>query len=1254
MAFTADESHLVLGLSAGGLAIYSVQDLATGGRDSKAVLELATDGGLREVKPNPMAPELVAIVTVGGEVRMANLNTRGWESNSNGNVALKTGVSTVSWSRRGKQIVCGMGDGTGWQMTPQGEGKATLPSVPGLENHFVSSIVWLENDLFITTHTPVPSGETNNDSVFHVLVRSETFKYTPLPDPVTPFGMDSRAPPYFFHATIKDYAPSIRDTIIFTNTCSSDVGLVSRFSTAIANDQSVPADTWITVNIGEDTRRAQMPLSDESMSDTSPIGMALDLSSKVNVVRPVGGEEIEESPGPLPILMVLNHEGLLSAWNVIYNDAIVKGERYSGMAIYASNEGQPQPAAPQTPQQPPSRSQTTQATPSAAPFGASPFGGNGAYGQSPAPGNGSAFGQPPNAASSTPFGKPASSAFGQTSALHSPQPSGQAFGTGNGLSAFGKPSALGGSMWGSTPGVPASTTTQSPGATFGQPSVFGQPSALSSATSAPSFGAPTQLGAKMPSAAGFGKPSPLGGTPAGGSVFGGGSAFGSGSVFGANAKPGFSAISANSGSTPVWATGKSSSVESAPSAFGSNPNPKVSGAFGLRDNEQFKIHSAFKPDSPVPVTGGGGQPSSGGSFGNFGMGLGDALSATPSAAATSAAPRSLPTSLPTPGRATDQGIRDANMDDSDAQADEPSDDEDDIIPPGAARSRVTGFAQTPPTNSTLPKGIFSSTKAAASNSFGSSPFANRSPSAFASVTNSPGVSPFGPFANQTTTSFPALSTPSTPPPPPKSPFANPRGLLSPFGALQTASPQPLKKVENPQQTPTPTPAFPKTPPPPSPPAPLPLSRPRIPSPPPLPSDLLPPPSASSRREPENLPGASADDAPSTSEATSGDAAAPKLPDSSGSSFSEEDSPAPLPPDFTSAPKLKEPRVELPSLPDSGSDETGENEQVDGSEDGSPGDEADEAGDEAGEDEDEDEGEDEDEDEGEGEGDEGGSAREGEVEGEGEGEGEKIDDRVPPASQPLSSLDLTSMPKPPSKPTNQNSIFQAGTSFRDTFGEGTDGTTLFSNLAQHASSSKSESDTGSASDGESLSLQLKGRTLSTAPASGNRRTSISDKPMGRKSLVLGGVGRRSKPADSGRTSTVPAASSRLRPSGPPPQHSSPRMASKAPQRSSSPSPSPKPKQGLEIGEEEVEEEVEEAEVEEEVVEVEEEESDLDLDKDYDGYDPDRVQKKLERGIMKPVQELPKFRRNGEVEVSNVSDHPPSQVSNSCLTGHATGL
>jgi nucleoporin NUP159 len=65
---------------------------------------------------------------------------------------------------------------------------------------------------------------------------------------------------------------------------------------------------------------------------------------------------------------------------------------------------------------------------------------------------------------------------------------------------------------------------------------------------------------------------------------------------------------------------------------------------------------------------------------------------------------------------------------------------------------------------------------------------------------------------------------------------------------------------------------------------------------------------------------------------------------------------------------------------------------------------------------------------------------------------------------------------------------------------------------------------------------------------------------------------------------------------------------------------------EEGEEEVQEE-KKAQEEEEV------ESDLDFDNEYDDYDPDRVRNKLLNSDVKPVQELPKFRRNGEVEVAS---------------------
>jgi nucleoporin NUP159 len=133
LAFTADESYLVLSAeSGGGLAVYDVEALKNGATDS--VFQLPTNGqSLRALVPNPTPEkgELLALVTTDGNLMMANLKERTFISGANGQV-LKTGVSCVSWSTKGKQLVAGLANGSAYQMTPEGEGKAEIPRPPNV------------------------------------------------------------------------------------------------------------------------------------------------------------------------------------------------------------------------------------------------------------------------------------------------------------------------------------------------------------------------------------------------------------------------------------------------------------------------------------------------------------------------------------------------------------------------------------------------------------------------------------------------------------------------------------------------------------------------------------------------------------------------------------------------------------------------------------------------------------------------------------------------------------------------------------------------------------------------------------------------------------------------------------------------------------------------------------------------------------------------------------------------------------------
>lgn len=131
VAFSADENVLVVAAADGsGLIAYQVVSLMQG--NSQPALTIPLNGArLRALAPNPMLAELFAAVTTEGELLMANLQTSQLVQGTSG-LVLKTGVSCISWSNRGKQLVAGLGNGTVCQMTPEGEMKAEIPRPPDL------------------------------------------------------------------------------------------------------------------------------------------------------------------------------------------------------------------------------------------------------------------------------------------------------------------------------------------------------------------------------------------------------------------------------------------------------------------------------------------------------------------------------------------------------------------------------------------------------------------------------------------------------------------------------------------------------------------------------------------------------------------------------------------------------------------------------------------------------------------------------------------------------------------------------------------------------------------------------------------------------------------------------------------------------------------------------------------------------------------------------------------------------------------
>ncbi|KAJ0339588.1 hypothetical protein COL922a_004317 [Colletotrichum nupharicola] len=639
LAFSADENYLILSAeSGGGLAVYETQSLLNGG--TQAAFELATNGEtLRALVPNPTIEkaELVAIVTNNGNLHMANLKDRNISN------VLKAQVSCLSWSTKGKQLVAGLADGTIFQMTPEGEEKGQIPRPPGVENAHV----------------------------YHIITRKlpSDFTFQKLTDPVDPFGAENT--PHHSILRLKDFPPNLTDLLIVASTASPDIGLLSRSKTPLSPDK--PADSisnvFTTTELLDDSKRASLPMT-EDFQNTVPIGVALDLSSKEKVYKPLpADEELEDSPGPLPGFWVLNHEGVLSSWWIVYEDSIRGGTTYPGMAVLDTSAPAPAP----TPSAP--------AAAPAAPAAASPFG---------APSQPSAFG---SSASSTP-------AFGAPSALGGGQKPANPFGSGGSTPAFGGSSALGAksSPWGTSNALGSATGASSTGSTFGSTAfggntsaaspfgqtstpksafgsggAFGSGSALGStpaaATSSPAFGQPSSFG-QSSSLGGNKSPWAAAGSSSAttGSTFGQPSTFGSGnkSVFGSGSTPtaaatpssgggfagfassgGFGSLgnkNANEGGSVFGSKPSSSPFGSGQSPFSSTkdtafppPSQKPSSGAGVNPfaGQPFKLESSFKPDPSAkdddddddekPATSGGSSFFGGG----FSSALGDAKQTTP-------------------------------------------------------------------------------------------------------------------------------------------------------------------------------------------------------------------------------------------------------------------------------------------------------------------------------------------------------------------------------------------------------------------------------------------------------------------------------------------------------------------------------------------------------------------------------------------------------------------------------------------------
>ncbi|KAK1049510.1 hypothetical protein LTS16_003787 [Friedmanniomyces endolithicus] len=652
VAFSSNEACLVVvAEQGGGLAVYDTASITSGGKDP--AFQVGTNGvGVRQLLPNPNPSSdwshMFGIVLETGQLLLADLKARELVKTSSGNPVFHENVVSACWSRLGKQIVAGRNDGTAAQIDPQGNVKAEIPLPPRLpelsggsaSQMALMSIYWLDTNDFLLIHTPgtAPSGDGMTDdmpadSIFHLARRenpkSNDWTFQTIIDPAPGMPMGGRAPAHHFIQRLKDWPPNLDDLLLSISTSSTDVGMLTKASAPL-NSQTPVIGTFATTN-PPDTHRAGMPLSEaDGISDTSPIGMAIDLSSDALIQKPIPTDsEVAESPVPLPAMYILNNEGILRIWYLVYNasirarlpfpDLIAAGgprsleQKKDTPATAPPSSTSTGPASPFGASMPPPPKQATPSQPSKQPtFGAPStpaFGGSTGLGSKASP-----WGAPSAATTGSGMGAAASPvakaapAFGSSTPLAGASGFGQVGGIGQKVSPWGAPAPAPAQQQGSAFGGNAGT--QSPFAKFGageQKGGSGGSSVFGAGQAGSTFGgvgaAAQQKGPSASPFAAFGqKPTTTGvsGEPSFGSTatmgtgssFGAGSTIGGPSLFGTPSQNGSMSFGRPSAPTSREETMMGEEEAGAAAKPATEGMKAVGGLFG----NGFKLGSTFKAD----------------------------------------------------------------------------------------------------------------------------------------------------------------------------------------------------------------------------------------------------------------------------------------------------------------------------------------------------------------------------------------------------------------------------------------------------------------------------------------------------------------------------------------------------------------------------------------------------------------------------------------------------------------------------------
>ncbi|KAJ2830668.1 hypothetical protein GGI24_001853, partial [Coemansia furcata] len=437
VGISADELQVLVATITGKLLVFSADSLLHSDGDAAPSRSINVGEEVRDMRVNPQdLPDVAAVLTLDGDVLIADFTNGSLKKivSSGG-----TPITSICWSRKGKQIVCGDTSATLTQRLPtDGTIKRTIKAQVDDGNiqdgSAILAVDWIDTYTFFAVYGLVPDGtftpgnggggDGSNDkddgfdqNMTSAYVITQASKQAPMQwlcveDPCSSMMCPTRYPGLHI-ASISDWGTSAQNILIMAGTSSDATMTIGQAATSdmAARDASSSSELkWAMWDI--DGAMAVMPLSAigtdyNDSSDTYPIGMAVDYTCKRDLPPVIDdGDRVM----PVPVLWVLNTDACLLGYHVYNTYEMKRNTRCSLMVDQVKplpgapgSESTPQPAAVEPPK--------------TAPFGsAKAFGG--AFGSAAGSASTGPFGMLAKSTSSTPglFGAPSAvPAFGMSS-----------------------------------------------------------------------------------------------------------------------------------------------------------------------------------------------------------------------------------------------------------------------------------------------------------------------------------------------------------------------------------------------------------------------------------------------------------------------------------------------------------------------------------------------------------------------------------------------------------------------------------------------------------------------------------------------------------------------------------------------------------------------------------------------------------------------------------------------------------------------